>query len=162
MDLYTIQWLLACCGIFQCHLTSPFLLLTTNPKYWGVFYLRSIMLLAMSHGTKPKIICLINTKGITKTLLKCSFQLQMLTWTLKFLVAYSASSSWSWISKHIAWSQSSCQLMKTIAENQFSWEHLPGSSQQLLPHHFAGAKTQLHTVSLIFTAISQDAYILVS
>lgn len=49
------------------------------------------------------------------------------------------------ISKHMAWGQSSCQLMKTIAESQFSWEHLPDSSQQLLPHHFAGAKTQLHS-----------------
>lgn len=53
------------------------------------------MLLEMSYGTEPKLTCLINTKGIAKALLKCSFQLQMLTWALNFVVAYSASSSWS-------------------------------------------------------------------
>lgn len=99
LDLYTIQWFLACCGVFLSHLTSSPCFKPPNPNYWGVFYLRSIMLLEMSHGTEPKVICLINTKGITKALLKWSFQLQMLTWALNFVVAYSAvtfaSSSWS-------------------------------------------------------------------
>lgn len=57
------------------------------------------MLLEMRHGTEPKLIWLINTKGVTKALLKCSFQLLMLTWALDFVATYSAvtlaSISWS-------------------------------------------------------------------